>query len=110
MCGPQADGALLLVLDTGAARTAISRRILRTLGYDCDRSARSLAITTASCVERWPVVGVERLAALGQLRYEIDVLAADVSLSAGVDCLRGLYFFHDLKLCRDLIVGFLYLI
>jgi hypothetical protein len=57
-------------------------------------------------VERWPVVGVERLAALGQLRYEIDVLAADVPRSAGVDGLLGLDFFRDRKLCLDLRDGY----
>jgi hypothetical protein len=57
-------------------------------------------------VERWPVVGVERLAALGQLRYEIDVLAADLPLSAGVDGLVGLDFFRDRKLCLDLRDGY----
>ena len=105
--GPTADGDVRLIVDTGAAYTALGRRVLRLSGYDLTDLRDSVAITTATRVEQWARINVERFGVLGELRSNFPVLAQDLPLAARVDGLLGLDFFAGHKLCLDLREGIL---
>jgi hypothetical protein len=101
LAGPSGSGVLQLALDTGATTTLINVAMLVAMGYDPGLSADRVQITTGSGVEFAPRVELQRLTALGQERYGLQVLGHTLPPSREVDGLPGLDFFRGLSLSLD---------
>lgn len=107
LTGPSGSGILQLALDTGATSTLINVAMLVAIGYDPALAMERLQVTTGSGVEFAPRVELQRLTALGQERYGLEVLGHTLPPSAGVDGLLGLDFFRGLRLNVDFRAGHL---
>jgi predicted aspartyl protease len=107
LTGPSGSGILQLALDTGATSTLINVAMLVAIGYDPALTTERVQVTTGSGVEFAPRVELQRLTALGQERYGLQVLGHTLPPSTGVDGLLGLDFFRDLCLTVDFRAGHL---
>ena len=105
LTGPSGSGILQLALDTGATTTLINVAMLVAIGYDPALSSDRVQVTTGSGVEFAPRVELQRLTALGQERYGLQVLGHTLPPSSGVDGLLGLDFFRGLRLSVDFRAG-----
>jgi predicted aspartyl protease len=105
LTGPSGSGILQLALDTGATTTLINVAMLVAIGYDPGLSTDRVQVTTGSGVEFAPRVELQRLTALGQERYGLQVLGHTLPPSSGVDGLLGLDFFRGLRLSLDFRAG-----
>jgi len=99
--GPNGNAILRLALDTGANYTVVDVSILVALGYDPALAPNRVQVTTASGIEFAPLVILDRLFALGQVRPRFAVLGHTLPPSAGVDGLLGLNFFRGQSLTID---------
>jgi predicted aspartyl protease len=94
-----------LAVDTGATSTLVNVAMLVAIGCEPALAADRVQVTTGSGVEFAPRVELQRLAALGQERFEFPVLGHTLPPSAGVDGLLGLDFFRGLRLTIDFRAG-----
>lgn len=99
--GPKGSVQLRLVLDTGAAGTAVREDGLRYVGYDPAGAMEQVHIVTAGGVERAPRVQVQKLRALGHARAPYPVVCHTLPPEAGVDGVLGLDFMRGLRLVVD---------
>jgi hypothetical protein len=79
--------------------------MLVAIGYDPALSSDRVQVTTGSGVEFAPRVELQRLTALGQERYGLQVLGHTLPPSSGVDGRLGLDFFRGLRLFVDFRTG-----
>jgi hypothetical protein len=107
LTGPSGSGLLRLALDTGGTTTLINVAMLVAIGYDPALATDRVQVTTGSGVEFAPRVEMQRLTALGQQRYGLQVLGHTLPPSSGVDGLLGLDFFRGLRLSIDFRSGHL---
>ena len=107
LTGPRGSGILRLALDTGATTTLVNVAMLVAIGYDPALTADRVQVTTGSGVEFAPRVELQRLTALGQERYGLQVLSHTLPPSSGVDGLLGLDFFRGLCVSIDFRLGHL---
>jgi predicted aspartyl protease len=105
VAGPARSLVLSLALDTGAISTMLSGTALRTIGCSADADAEHIEVTTASGIEFAPLVHVQRLEALGQVRSDFSVVMHNLPASAGVDGLLGLDFLRGKALTIDFRAG-----
>jgi predicted aspartyl protease len=105
LTGPSGSGILRLALDTGATATLVNVAMLVAIGYDPALTTDRVQVTTGSGVEFAPRVELQRLTALGQERYGLQVLGHTLPPSSGVDGLLGLDFFRGLNLSIDFRLG-----
>ena len=103
--GPLRDYRLRFILDSGAAHTALTTQAATNLGYTVSSTNELTTVATATRVERWPLVRVDRIAFLGLLRADFPVLIHDLPTGTHVHGLLGLDFFAGHKLCLDLSEG-----
>lgn len=96
--GPAGEATLDMVLDTGASYVTVATRALESLGYDLEDPARVIDITTASGIERVPVVTLAALTALDVTESNVDAVGHDLPRGSGVDGLLGLSFLRHLDL------------
>jgi predicted aspartyl protease len=101
LTGPSGSGILRLALDTGATTTLVNVAMLVAIGYDPALTTDRVQVTTGSGVEFAPRIELQRLTALGQERYGLQVLGHTLPPSSGVDGLLGLDFFRGLCLSID---------
>jgi hypothetical protein len=105
LTGPTGNTVARLALDTGATGSLICAAPLVFIGYDPALVADLAQVTTGSGVEFAPLVRLERIAALGQVRTGFSVLCHTLPPSAGVDGLLGLDFFRGKVLTVDFAKG-----
>ena len=99
--GPAGYEDTLLLLDTGASRTLISRNVAVRLGYDLGAATNFSRLITASGRETAPVANIERLEALEQTRRNLPVLCHNLPPGSPVSGLLGLDFFRGQRLIID---------
>lgn len=99
--GPRGRVTVRLVLDTGAAATAISPHHLAFAGYDPARARERVQLTTASGVESAARIAIQKIEALGQRRHDFAVVCHTLPPSAGADGVLGLDFFRGHRLIVD---------
>lgn len=101
LTGPSGSAILRLALDTGATSTLVNVGMLTAVGCDPSIVPEHVQITTGSGVELVPVVFLDKVTALGQVRSDFVVLGHTLPASAGIDGLLGLDFFRDQALTID---------
>jgi predicted aspartyl protease len=87
--GPAGSIESVLVLDTGASITVISRRVLRVIGYDASTTSTSLTLTTAEGNVRVPTLQIQALEFKEFRRERVMIAAHDLPANAKVDGLLG---------------------
>lgn len=68
------------------------------LGYDPAISEERISITTASTVEKVPLITIKEMEVLGRLRKNVKVAVHDLPSKSRVDGLLGLSFLNDFNL------------
>lgn len=94
-------------LDTGATYTMIPWRIAKALGYEPEISRDRVDITTASGVERAPLVNLISFRALGVEVHGLEAIIHDLPAISRVDGLLGLNFLKNFKVILDFRQGLL---
>lgn len=99
--GPAGEIVLRLALDTGANTTTLNRQLLEGIGYQPALSTVNARLTTASGVETVPLIELDRLEVLGQVRTAHSVVCHSLPPSSRIDGVLGLDFFRGQKLVLD---------
>ncbi len=103
--GPVGSIVLRMALDTGATQTLINATPLVWVGYDPALSSERVQITTGCSIEFAPLVNIQRIGALGQVRGNLSVLCFTLPPSADIDGLLGLDFLRGQSLVVDFRLG-----
>ena len=103
--GPAGRVAARLVLDTGAAGTTVSVRVVEMLGYELADAEEQVQLTTASGVEVAPRIRIAGIKALGKRRRGLLVVCHTLPPRAKVDGVIGLDFLRGYRLVVDFRAG-----
>ncbi|MBC8183865.1 retroviral-like aspartic protease family protein [candidate division KSB1 bacterium] len=95
------------VLDTGATYMMIPWEIADILGYEPELSKKRINITTASGVEKVPLIILMSVSVLGKKTENVKAIVHDLPARSYVDGLLGLSFFKNIRFCLDFREGFL---
>jgi len=98
---------ILMALDTGATYVIIPWDIAEALGYEPAYSKKKVSITTASGVERAPLITVDTVSFLGKEAKNVECVVHDLPEISRVDGLLGLSFLRRFKICLDFRNGIL---
>lgn len=101
LVGPTGTAIVRLALDTGATSTLVGVGLLVAMGYDPALAPTRVQVTTGSGIEFVPLISLNKITALGQVRFNFPVLCHTLPPSAGIDGLLGLDFLRGLKLTVD---------
>ena len=96
-----------MALDTGATYTVIPWDVAERLGYDPAVATRRVVITTASAIERVPLIVLERMRVLDVEAREVEVVVHDLPPKSRVDGLLGLSFLRRFNINLSFREGFL---
>ena len=99
--GPVKVAMARMALDTGATRTSLDQEIAAELGYRVDSSTETVRVATGSQYETVPVIGVERIEALGNQKENLPILCKSLPAGLPIDGLLGLDFFRNQRLTID---------
>ena len=99
--GPSSSAIVRLSLDTGTSRTVINPGILSSVGVDLTAPLRQVQMTTVSGTTTTPVVRVPAIRALGQARFDFEVVSHQLPPATTTDGLLGLDFLQGLELTID---------
>jgi clan AA aspartic protease (TIGR02281 family) len=92
---------ITLALDTGATYTMIPWDIAEALGYEPALSKKKAVITTASGVEKAPLITIDSISVLGKEARDVECIVHDLPEVSRVDGLLGLSFLRRFKVCLD---------
>jgi len=98
---------LKTALDTGATYVMIPWEIAEILGYEPELSKERINMTTASGVEKVPLITLNSVSVLGKKAENIKAIVHDLPPRSYVDGLLGLSFLRNFKLCLDFQKGIL---
>ncbi|MBW3635482.1 MAG: retropepsin-like domain-containing protein [Armatimonadetes bacterium] len=108
--GPTAIIGLVLALDTGATNSLVRRQSLLDAGYDLARPQGQALVAMGSGVETLPLFQVQSVAALGQFRDNLTLVAHDFPSTPQIDGVLGLDFLRRQRLTLDFRAGELELV
>lgn len=98
LVGKSASYIVNMAIDTGATFVMIPWDVAEHLGYDPTTSEERISITTASTVEKVPLITIKEMEVLGRLRKNVKVAVHDLPSKSRVDGLLGLSFLNDFNL------------
>ena len=81
-----------MALDTGATYLMLPWDVAEVLGYDPAASPERISITTASGVERAPLLTLDKVKALGKEVDQVKAICHSLPPQSAVDGLLGLSF------------------
>ena len=87
-----------MALDTGTTFVMIPWDVTERLGYDPATSEKRIAITTASTVEKVPLITLKEINVLGKSLMNVEVVVHDLPPKSRVDGLLGLSFLNSFNL------------
>ena len=105
--GPVASVRIDMILDTGAAFTAVSWADLKVLGYDPAIVYDRQEIITANGVIEVPKLRVKGMAVGGMEAREVEVICHDIPELAGIRGLLGLSFLKHFRTVIDYRQGYI---
>lgn len=88
-------------LDTGATYMMIPWEIADILGYEPEFSKNRINMTTASGVEKVPLITLNSVSVLGKKTKNVIAIVHNLPARSYVDGLLGLSFFKNIKFCLD---------
>ena len=92
---------LTMAVDTGATYVIIPWRVAEALGHDPATVRQRVEITTASGIERVPLITVRSVRVAGETLQHIPALVHDLPPQSRVDGLLGLSFLRHFRLLID---------
>jgi clan AA aspartic protease (TIGR02281 family) len=98
LVGKSAKYIVNMALDTGATFVMIPWDVAERLGYDPAISEERIPITTASTVEKVPLITLEEIDVLGQSLKNVKVAVHDLPAKSRVDGLLGLSYLTEFNL------------
>ena len=98
LVGRSAKYIVNMALDTGATFVMIPWDVAEHLGYDPATSEKRIAITTASTVEKVPLIALKEINVLGKSLKNVEVVVHDLPPKSRVDGLLGLSFLNSFNL------------
>lgn len=98
---------LKVALDTGATYMMIPWEIAEVLGYAPELSKERIDMTTASGVEKVPLITLKSVSVLGMKAEDVKVAVHDLPQRSYVDGLLGLSFLKNFRICLDFRQGIL---
>ncbi len=104
--GPKGFLTVDMILDTGAALTALSWSDLKVIGYDPAVAPERQEIITANGIIEVPKLSVERIAVADAEATEVEVICHDIPELAGVRGLLGLSFLKHFRTVIDYEQGY----
>ena len=108
--GPKGSVKVDMIVDTGAALTAISWSDLKLVGYDPAIVAERQEIITANGIIEVPKLRVESISVGGAEAGNVEVICHDIPELAGIRGLLGLSFLKHFKTIIDYKQGYLELL
>lgn len=90
-----------MVLDTGATYVMISWKLAEALKLEPQKTKKWVDLTTASAVERTPVIKVKAITVLGKRVKNVEVAIKNLPEESRVDGLLGLSFLKNFDLRID---------
>lgn len=105
--GPKGTVRVDLIFDTGAAFTALSRSVVKIIGYDPALAKERQEIITANGVLDVPKLRVESIAVGDIEAKEVDVICHDIPELVEVRGLLGLSFLKHFRTIIDYREGYL---
>jgi clan AA aspartic protease (TIGR02281 family) len=96
-----------MILDTGAAYTAISWDLAKDVGYDPAGSPERVPIVTANGVLEVPKLTVSRIALRELSARAVEVICHDIPELAEIEGLLGLSFLKHFRVVMDFKKGLL---
>jgi len=99
-----------MALDTGATFVMIPWDVAENLGYDPAISDERISITTASTVEKVPLITLDEINVLGHPKKKVKVAIHDLPPKSRVDGLLGLSYLNNFNLKLMFKEGYLELI
>jgi len=94
-----------MALDTGATYVMIPWDIAEALGYEPEISKERIKITTASGIEKVPLITLKSMSVLGKKAENVKASIHDLPPQCHVDGLLGLSYLRNFKLCIDFTGG-----
>jgi clan AA aspartic protease (TIGR02281 family) len=98
LVGKSANYIVNMAIDTGATFVMIPWDVAEHLGYDPAISGERISITTASTVEKVPLITIKKMEVLGHSKKNVKVVVHDLPPKSRVDGLLGLSFLNDFNL------------
>ncbi|MEE9118887.1 MAG: retropepsin-like aspartic protease [Calditrichia bacterium] len=98
LVGKSAKYIVNMALDTGATFVMIPWDVAERLGYDPTTCEERIAITTASTVEKVPIITLEEVNVLGHSLKNVKVVVHDLPPKSRVDGLLGLSYLTEFNL------------
>ncbi|UCG68305.1 MAG: retropepsin-like domain-containing protein [Thermoplasmata archaeon] len=98
LVGKSAKYIVNMALDTGATFVMIPWDVAEHLGYDPAISEERISITTASTVEKVPLITIKEMEVLGRSKKNVKVAVHDLPPKSRLDGLLGLSFLNDFNL------------
>jgi clan AA aspartic protease (TIGR02281 family) len=105
--GPKGSVGLDLILDTGAAFTALSWSSLKVIGYDPAVASERQEIITANGIIEAPKLRVMSITIGDVGADDVEVICHDIPELAGIRGLLGLSFLKHFRTIIDFKQGFL---
>ncbi len=96
-----------MALDTGATYVMIPWEIAEILGHKPHLSKKRIDMTTASGVEKVPLITLKLVSVLGKKAANVPAVVHDLPPRSCVDGLLGLSFLKHFKTCQDFKKGIL---
>ena len=94
-----------MALDTGATYVMIPWDIAEALDYEPEVSKERINITTASGVEKVPLITLKSMSVLGKKAENVKASIHDLPPQCHVDGLLGLSYLRNFKMCIDFTEG-----
>jgi clan AA aspartic protease (TIGR02281 family) len=107
LIGPAGSVCIDMILDTGAAITAISWADLKIVGYDPAVIEERQKIITANGVIEVPCLKLKRISMADIAAQEVDIICHDIPELAIVRGMLGLSFLKNFRTVIDYKKGFL---
>ena len=101
---------LTMAVDTGATYVILPWRVAEALGHDPATARQRVEITTASGVERVPLITIRSIRVAGETVQHVPALVHDLPPQSRVDGLLGLSFLRHFRVLVDFQDGRLELI
>jgi len=98
---------ILMALDTGATYMMLPWEIAEILGHEPHLSKERIDMTTASDIEKVPLITLKSVNVLGKKAANVPAVVHDLPSRSCVDGLLGLSFLKHFKICQDFKKGIL---
>ncbi|MBM4347532.1 MAG: peptidase A2A [Deltaproteobacteria bacterium] len=105
--GPKGSVNVDMILDTGAALTALSWADLKVIGYDPAIVPDRQEIITANGVIEVPRLTVNRIVLVDMEASDVEIICHDIPELAGIRGLLGLSFLKRFRTVIDYKAGYL---